>query len=506
MFHLSKKFVILLLSFLLLSAFFISPKKASADVSVYDYSLEKRANQDAEDEVPGSTPINYRRVSDYQLDVSSANLTCKIVPCPIKCQKDGKDTYCMDNKPTAIGTISNLMADMYANPPASFALYMEDALANAGLVERTYAQGIGFTGLTAFLPFWKVTRDVAYIAIMLVMLAIGVMIIFRTKIDPKTIISVQAAIPKIVVTLIVVTLSYPIVGLLIDLMYLVIAIVIAQIAPTMTAAMGPDIPDNTAELQQTYMTGGFFDLFGAVFWPARIIILTLSGFPQLSQLRLQPDTAQPLTGISTFLFFFPGLSAKFISIAGGSFIPGLGLAVALPSLILLLIVVLGFLFTFIRLFMILLNSYIQIIISLILGPIILLAEAFPGKSAFGGWIMNILSNLVVFPATVVIIMFSVFLSTQGQLGVAGFSPPFIAGAGNNFHAILGLGVMLMAPNLVLSIKKLFSPKPSIPMTAGTLLSPLTGAFQTTMSAASQFYYLNQMKTMLPGQKSAHQER
>jgi len=50
------------------------------------------------------------------------------------------------------------------------------------------------------------------------------MIMFRVRISPQTVITVQSALPKIIFTLILITFSYAIAGFLIDLMYVVIGI------------------------------------------------------------------------------------------------------------------------------------------------------------------------------------------------------------------------------------------------------------------------------------------
>ena len=137
--------------------------------------------------------------------------------------------------------------------------------------------------------------------------------------------------------------------------------------------------------------------------------------------------------------------------------------------------------------------------------------------------MNIIANLVVFPATVAILMFGVLLTGFGgqQNGVGPdnsiWVPPLLGvpvignpvGQNSGFAAFLGLGIVLMSPNLVAAIKKAFGPKPALPISPATLFSPLNGGFQTAMGAASQFYYIAQLKSMLPGGQgggSSHQQR
>ena len=62
----------------------------------------------------------------------------------------------------------------------------------------------------------KAFRNFAYVLITLLFIIMGLMIMFRVKIDPRTVVSFQSALPKIIMALILVTFSYAIVGLLID--------------------------------------------------------------------------------------------------------------------------------------------------------------------------------------------------------------------------------------------------------------------------------------------------
>lgn len=385
---------------------------------------------------------------------------------------------------TVLGTMAYATGAFYAYPVASGIAYTKDLLANAGIfVKPAYAQGIGFAGLSPLLPLWKTSRNISYIAITIVMISIGFMVIFRMKIDPKTVISVQAALPKIVLTLILITLSYPIVGFMVDLMYLVMAILISIVAG------GSGQTQIIAQQQSYFMTAGLPQLFGTVF------LGTFAALPTLVITNL--PIATPVELVAIIAGFLASFSNPFTaSLAAG--------ALVLPGL-LLLILFLGLLFTFIRIWLLLLNSYIQLLIALILGPIQLLAEAIPGKSAFTEWILNVMANLVVFPATVVILLFGKSLTsippTQPLFTPPFLGVPFVSGA-SGFPAFLGIGVLFLAPNLIAQIKKMFHPKPLLPVSAGTLFAPLTGATQTVMGGASQFYYMQSslaaLRGMLPG--------
>lgn len=385
-------------------------------------------------------------------------------------------TVGLASAPSALGFVSGLMADMYTHPPASGLAYVHDLLGNAGFVAKpVYAQGIGFAGLVPMLPIWTTMRNIAYTIIVIVMVVIGFMIIFRMKIDPKTVITIQMAIPKIIIALILVTFSYAIVGFLIDIMYLVIALVIdifyRSSIPPQTALIG--------QAQQSLMTGSVFTLMKYVFGGGWDSLMTL---------------AQSLWKIGSGAGVLAGVFALILGAGWWA-----SLVAGVPSLLFAFAIGLGLLFTFVRLWFLLFNAYIQLLIALLLGPIQLLMEAIPGKSTFGGWVKNIVANLSVFPTTIALILLGTYLaSSSGKNSM--WMPPlmgFSSGSmqdSNTFTGMVGLGLIFVSPTLVGTVKKMIGAKSAIPVSTTTVFAPLMGGFQTGIGAATSFSYLSQSMT------------
>lgn len=441
-----------------------------------DQSIQRKVQQEkdarkAEEPKQGETSgqdlqIFSTRVNNNQLGDTLYNLS-SMISC---LDKD----LCVPGS-TANGMIGSWMASIYLHPPASGFAYVRHQLANAGFIAKpAMAQGVGFAGLTPFLGLWTASRNIAYSILIIVMVAIGFMVIFRMKIDPKTVISLQAALPKIVLTVILITLSYPIVGFLVDMMYLIMALIIS----IMLSGMGGDWIAKIPDVQTNFLTGNIGTLLGQIenagnIWESVVDVNWITGI---------------ITGggaLAGGIFLGAGFAAIWPVILG---------AVA-PVLIILFILQLGLLYIWIRILMILLNSYIQLILSLLLGPILLLGEAVPGKSAFSQWIMNVLANLSVFPTTAAILIFAMFITSLDTPGPL-WMPPFTGFQPREaFLSIMGLSIVFTAPNMITSVKKMFGAKPAMPISAGTAFMPLTGGVQTTMGAASQFYYMNQMLSM-----------
>jgi hypothetical protein len=260
-----------------------------------------------------------------------------------------------------------------------------------------------------------------------------------------------------------------------------------------------------AQTQQAYLTGGLGTVFGALWGIIPGDLLKQSGawlaggaamgfgLPALATpLLLAFPVLAPV--LAVFAVGTPMLALIGGVTAGGAFggISSGGLEGALSGLaspLFLIIILLALLFTFIRLFFLLLNSYIQIIISIIFAPIQLLFEAVPGQSSFTNWLKGLISNLIVFPTVVLLLEIAQVINhTIGQ-GSGMWVPPLLPGwSGNLSRALIGLGFAMLIPSLAGAVKDAFKAKPAIPVGAGSAVAPVMTGVQTGLSVLQQFYY------------------
>jgi len=150
---------------------------------------------------------------------------------------------------------------------------------------------------------------------------------------------------------------------------------------------------------------------------------------------------------------------------------------------------LGLLFAVIRMFFMLLSSYIQIILALITGPVQILLDAVPGGTGFSAWLKNLISHLLVFPITAIMITIGWVLIKTSTIT---WTPPLLGTGGAGIGGIIGLGMLMTIPSVVKGMQESLKAKPMINVGAGAALSPLTGAFNTTTQSVSSFYYMNQI--------------
>ncbi len=389
----------------------------------------------------------------------------------------------MLNQQSAMGGVNNLIYAMVVNPPASTSLALLDFGTTLGFIpKRTMAQGIGFNGLQPLLPIWKGFRNIAYSILAILMIVVGFMVMFRKKIDTKTVVTVQNALPGIVVTMILITFSYAIAGFLIDLMYVTTALGIALLGPAgYTTGQGAFSGSlSTGTVQADYLNGGFLALFRGIFGPLLNLVNPFSGAFSVVSSALQQGF-QPNN-------FLPGLISGTIQV-GSQLILG-------PLLTLIMLV--AFLIAFVRIFFMLLSSYINIILAVIIAPLQLLLGALPGGDGFGSWAKNIITNLIAFPITILVLIIANWLGssvTSSQINALWVPPllPQPGGGGGNAAAsfaytIIWLGLIMSIPTLVGGIKEALKSK-GLPAGVGAIAGPIMSGGMQGLNILYQLKFL-----------------
>lgn len=407
-----KKGIVFLLIFASLLFFFVPKVKAmivdggggTSGPGHYQFEVWEPA-------VYQSSEMNQQSFANETIRATIASFNDQLlgcVNCPTEYQQQG-----------AIQGAGRLIVSMYANPPASSVEYFADLGRNLGIARPAYAQGIGFEGLRPILPIWKLFRNIAYLFFVIVFVFIGFAIMFRLKIDPQTVISIQNALPKIIVALILVTFSYAIAGLLIDLIYVFISLLFAILGTQLIKA-GSEITSLQGLLGENVFTASWKILGGKNF-------VTNLG-------------AQTGEIVQSLLGNFPIIS----NVVGGT-----------VGLIVTFVFAIAMAFAMFKLFFSLLISYISIIVGVIFSPLMLMLEALPGQKGLSSWLKMMLSNIIVFPLTAVIFMLGVIL-TKGfeQPGQTVWVAPFLGQWGTaNISPLIGFGIVLLAPSIVDMVKK-----------------------------------------------------
>lgn len=340
------------------------------------------------------------------------------------------------NSPGAIPVTTGLISKMYETPIASTGEFVADVLNDIRHplgAKPAYAQGLGFSSLSPVLSLWKIFRNLAYFFFVIIFVFTGFLIMFRSKIGSQAAVTVQQALPKLVVSLILVSFSYAIAGLLIDLMYLVIYLIINIFS------------DNSILGSSLTIAGGIF-----------------TGKTPLADIAFRYNIVQ-----NTFSFITNGVVGN-ISVAIGQIaVSSLGLNPSdlgaaglqgISNILVTLILAAAIIVNVFRVFFALLQAYFNIFLGVISGPIVLLLGALPGKNTFTDWVKGLVENLMVFPVIIFMIFLAYYFSTgfipDGQS--AGFSAPQLSSNQGDglrvYRSLLALAVILAMPE-VLKITK-----------------------------------------------------
>ena len=328
------------------------------------------------------------------------------------------------NSPSVVENVGQAVAYMYQQP-VDLKAYIADIMHSSGLATPAYAQGVGFSSLDPVLSTWKVFRNVAYLFYVLLFLGIGFAIMFRQKIGSQAAVTVQQALPRIIISLIAVTFSYAIAGLLIEIMYLVMFLIVGLFPINVSEV--PGAPGAPVESLRNIALGQ--DIF-------QIGIRLLSG----DTLGNAKDSISQLVG-SAFNSLPDVVSKSLGAISGITFMVVFALAT---------------LYSIFRLFFELLKTYVSIIIAVVLSPIALMLGALPGNNALSAWLKALIANLAVFPAILLVLVFSFLLKNSSLSSEGGFLPPYLIGRGSGsaISTLLGLGIILILPEVAAQVKKI----------------------------------------------------
>lgn len=421
----------------------------------------------------------------------------------------------------AIGVAGYLIAATFTHPPVSTGDYFSYMGSKFGIVEPAYAQvgGVGFGGLKPLVKVWEVFRNMTYLVFVVVFVVIGLFIMLRVKIDPRTVMTIQNSIPKIVIGLVLVTFSFAISGFLIDMMYVAIFFTFGlfeNIQITDKFAYGLQI------MKQNYQSESVISVFkdaigasdvigGAAAALGKAVAVGFGAEPK----DFAPSAAIGILGglatlLATLIAGIPGLviagAITAVAGVGRGFVEGgagqaAGTGAALLALIIIFIAVIWALF---RLFMSLLQAYIWILIDIVFAPLWILGGLFPNSPvSFSAWLRDLLAHLSAFPTTIFMLLLGkAFIEGFGSPVASGtaFSPPLIgAQSVEAMKAFIGLGFILLTPQVVTMVKDAFkAPKFPYGAAIGQAVGVGAGAVnlpQHVMSFAQMKYYLGPLKDM-----------
>lgn len=335
---------------------------------------------------------------------------------------------------------------LYRSQPASGINYTASILNKLG-VQTANAQegGFGFNSLQPLQGIWAVSRNAAYALMTLAVIGLAFMIMFRTKISPQASVTVQSAIPRIIVGLLLITFSFAIAGFVIDLAYVIQGVIAALFSQSnLVEAEGA----NAVYLfnRMNDVTTGFM-AYGMII----VIIFLVLG-----------AAATVIGGLAT---------------GGAAAVP-----IMIASMIVLLVVLLLFLIAVLKVFWLMLRTYVMILFHIIALPFAALGYvALPSGNSFMQLLKSLVGHVSVFVTISVVVMLShlIFwnMSTWSSVGCQGcitesITNPYQSSIGTfggtlgvpafssvdtaAISVFIGLVILLMAPSVANNVRSMIS--------------------------------------------------
>lgn len=497
----------------------------TAIVAVFFHFISKAKPQVNENYNEQSSKIIYQTLQDPTLQKSKNGkigiLLIKMTTCTVL------GTACTDNPAddekrfdkSIIGSMTNLIIMPFQNPPASGVYWAYSGLQESGFIPKTYAaEGIGYAALSPFKGLWMVFRNFVMLLMVLVIVTIGFMIMFRAKLNPQTVISLENSLPRIVIALILITFSYAIAGFLIDMMYVAIMFIIVLLSNNTIIHIDPKEGINKffnenglAWLESPWGVFGFGEM-----WRLGESMLSILGYQikfllsTLSALIITkfflPKLLENLTDPGSYTIF--GISL--FGLAIGSFV---WFAIFLAAMafgttfIVTVILLFSYVFILFRIFFMLLATYINTLLLIIFSPVILAFEAIPGKNSFSSWIKNLIMNLMTFPL-IVLFMYLARIITYLPVTETSrmWTPPLLTTIDPAaFKTLIAGALFFMIPDLVKSIKQLSGIKPlPIELGIGSFFSGGQAGVGGAVGMLGQFGSINLGISALTGGKGVRE--
>lgn len=309
----------------------------------------------------------------------------------------------------ALGLIGQMFSALVLTPPVHSPNYLASLGSNLGLVTPAYAQvgGTGQSVINIVLTLWQISRNISYIVMIIIFVVIGLMVMFRQKINPQTVITVQSALPGLVIGLILITFSYFIAALLVDVGFLATWLVGFYFIQTQPA--GTVNPTGTILLDQNVIT-----LFNAFINVGNNEIL--EAFVNSVMSGIIDPASRVIRSAAVFIACQHGVNIAG-SIPFGGIVACLlagGTAAANPPWVigwfLYVVVLFVLIVAMIRLLMRLLNNYIQILLLTFTAPFNFLVASLPGRQGIAmDWVRNMLCNVLAFPGVFAAFYFAGYL-------------------------------------------------------------------------------------------------
>lgn len=389
-----------------------------------------------------------------------------------------------------LGMSFSMIGEVISTPPIHSSLFLANLGEQIGIKSaNAQVSGSGSGVLAPIFKLWEVSRNISYLVMILIFVFVGLMVMFRQKLNPQTVVSVQLALPGLVIGLVMITFSYFLASLISDIAFVGTNVVgyyfsLAQGStkdppqlPLMTTkgagwqnALQPEKPAEANVIN-------LFAKFSGVIQSEHITPILESIWDDLDDpkknwccnpfdSKIDPRSALEL--LSTFMVFqlFSPINSAF---SGGGTLINMGAtlingnnSINTLSFALGFIAAIILIYSMFKLLLRLIQSLLSIIFLTIAAPFYFLATSLPGKqSLLPNWFFNMLCNVLAFPAIFGVFYFVAFILGSGNPAnnlfqintgsgsIAGTSTfPLLGGISFDFlNRLIAFGALVASPSI-----------------------------------------------------------
>lgn len=376
-----------------------------------------------------------------------------------------------------LGISLSMIGEVISTPPIHSSLFLANLGEQIG-IKSAHAQvgGSGSGVLAPIFKLWEVSRNISYLVMILIFIIVGFMVMFRQKLNPQTVVSVQLALPGLVIGLVMITFSYFLAALISDMAFVGTNVV----GYYFSLAQGPSTPpagiiDNTnternvLSIFSKYTNFMDKDTLNNVYQQIKPF-LDNPAIPDFD-IKNKDHWANPqfdgksATELMSKFILFQVLSPLSQALGGlgttinvlatlGSGDSNIGTALSLVATFVLI-------YSMFKLLLRLIQNLLSIIFLTIAAPFYFLATSLPGKqSLLPNWFFNMLCNVLAFPAVFGVFYFVAFMlgptNPNNELfqittgaGITGTSTfPLLGGLTNDFlNRLLAFGALVALPSI-----------------------------------------------------------
>jgi len=412
-------------------------------------------------------------------------------------------TYTYASTGSPLESLINYTGQFYINRPASVQTWADDLRSrfdpSVYAQNTTYNPGQGYNLLKPILGLWTTSRNMVYLVYIIIIVVLAFLILFRNTLGGQEAVTLFNAIPSIIISLLLVTFSYPLSAVFIDLVTVGSGVVYGVL---ITDVNGPGhfLVDTPNYQFITYPTFGSTNGVSLNASDLQVDSKYTSIWQVFQTANINPTLNGTSSIIPSEVPLYQEITHIFTSITGNG----------LVNSILSLVFIFAAFTASLKLFFSLMAEYVILIAYPIVSPFVFLVAAIPNQTGkmITDYFKRLLAAALSFVAVYGLFLVIIIISRGSYIGNVTWVPPLLgytgaaATADNPFisqsiiRPLIGYALFISAPLVVDFVKQ------ALAAGSGPSSSPGENIKKTTQAAGSTIINIGRSAAGFLGVKSA----